>query len=111
MTGYHTYKICIDACLQWAAICNHCASSCTQEEDVKMMAKCIQLDMECAALCYASAQLMSLGSEKAKEICKLCAEMCEACGNECSQHTHSKHCQECAEACKQCAEECRKMAA
>jgi len=111
MTGYHTYKTCIDACLQCAAICNHCASSCTQEEDIKMMAGCIQLDMECAAICYASAQLMSLSSSRAKEVCRICADICEACGKECGKHTHSKHCQECAEACHRCAEECRKMAA
>jgi hypothetical protein len=75
------------------------------------MAKCIQSDMECAALCYAAAQLMSLGSDKVKEVCRLCADLCEACANECGQHVHSKHCQECAEACKAWAEECRKMAA
>jgi len=75
-----------------------------------MMAKCIQLDMECAAICYAAAQLMSVGSEKAKEICSICADICEACGNECGNH-QSEHCQECSKACKQCAEECRKMAA
>ena len=40
-----------------------------------MMAKCIQLDMECAAICYAAAQLMSLGSEKAKDICRICADI------------------------------------
>ncbi len=74
------------------------------------MAKCIQLDMECAALCYAAAQLMSLGNDKANEICKLCAELCDACGNECGKH-NTEHCRECAEACKACAEECRKMAA
>jgi hypothetical protein len=108
MNGYHIYKECIEACLKCAAICNHCASACTKEDDVKMMAKCIQLDMECAALCYAAAQLMSLGSEKAKEICLLCADLCEACGNECGQH-EMKHCQECAEACRQCAEACRNM--
>lgn len=111
MTGYHTYKICIDACLKCVASCNHCASSCIQENDVKMMKKCIQLGMECAAICYASAQLMSLGSEKAKELCKLCADVCEACGNECGKHKHSDHCRECAEACIQCAVECRIMAA
>ncbi len=110
MTGYHTYKNSIEACLKCAAICNHCASSCTQEEDVKMMAGCIQLDMECAALCYAAAQLMSLGSSKAKEFCKLCADICEQCGAECSKH-QTEHCQECAQACKECADECRKMAA
>ena len=108
MTGYHTYKSCIDACLQCAAICNHCASSCTGEDDVKMMAMCIQLDMECAALCYAAAQLMSLGSSKAKDICMLCAGIADVCAAECGKH-EKEHCKECAEACKTCAEECRKM--
>ncbi len=79
-----------------------------QEEDVKMLAKCIQLDMECAAICYAAAQLMSLGSEQAKEICRLCADICEQCGDECGKH-QTQHCKECAEACRQCADECRKM--
>ena len=77
---------------------------------MKKMAKCIQLDMECAAICYAAAQLMSLGSDKAKELCKICGDICETCGNECGKH-QTEHCQECFQACKQCAEECRKMAA
>ena len=73
-----------------------------------MMARCIELDMQCAAICYAAAQLMSLGSDKAKEICMLCAVLCEACGNECKNHKN-EHCRECAEACLKCAAECRKM--
>jgi hypothetical protein len=76
-----------------------------------MMARCIQLDMECAALCYAAAQLMSLGSEQAGTLCLICAELCDACGAECGRHAHSAHCRECAEACMHCADECRKMAA
>ena len=108
MKGYHTYKNCIEACLKCAALCNHCAASCTREDDVKMMAACIQFDMECAAICYAAAQLMSLGSNNVKEICKLCADMCDVCGSECNNH-QNLHCQECADACKHCADECRKM--
>jgi len=73
-----------------------------------MMAKCIQLDMECAAICYAAAQLMSLGSGRAKEICFICAQACDDCAAECGKH-ENEHCKECAEACKNCAEECRKM--
>ncbi len=73
-----------------------------------MMAKCIQLDMECAAMCYAAAQLMSLGSDHAAAICKLCVELCEACADECGKHK-TEHCRECTEACRACAEECRKM--
>ena len=75
-----------------------------------MMARCIQLDMECAAICYAAAQLMSLGSEEATALCAVCARVCEACGDECSKHKHMEHCLECAEACLHCAAECRKMA-
>ena len=108
MNGYHTYQNCIDACLLCASLCNHCASSCLQEDDVKMMAKCIQLDMECAAICYASAQLMSLGSTEATRLCSICADICDRCGEECGKHSN-QHCQECAAACKRCAEECRKM--
>lgn len=110
MNGYHDYKACIDACLKCAAVCNHCAASCTQEKDVNKMARCIQLDMECAAICYASAQLMSLGSERAKDVCAICAEICDACAKECAKHKNMEHCGECAEACRTCAEECRNMA-
>lgn len=108
--GYHEWKSCIDACLQCAAICNHCASSCTKEEDVKMMAACIELDMQCAAVCYSAAQLMSLGSPHAKELCRICVLICDACGTECGKH-NTPHCEECAEACLLCAEQCRKMVA
>jgi len=99
---------CIQACLQCAAACNHCAASCTKEEDVKMMAKCIELDMQYAAICYATAQLLSLGSDKSAEICALCAAICIACAEECGLHLHM-HCQDCAATCRKCAEECQKM--
>jgi hypothetical protein len=108
--GYHEWKICIDACLNCAVICNHCAASCTQEQNVNMMAKCIDLDMQCSAACFAAAQLMSLGSEQSIPLCKIVAELCEACSIECSQH-ENRHCQECAEICKYCADECNRMAA
>ena len=110
MKTFSAYKNCINACLRCASICQHCAASCTREKDVTMMAQCIRLDMECAIACYAAAQLMSLGSEAAREFCGICAALCEKCSRECGQHD-MQHCQECAEACRQCAEECRRIAA
>ena len=74
------------------------------------MTRCIQMDMECAAICNAAARLMSLGSDMADEVCAICAKICEACGAECAKHDND-HCRECAQACLVCAEECRKMAA
>lgn len=108
--GYHEWESCIEACLKCAALCNHCAAACTQEQDVNRMAGCIALDMQCSAVCYAAAQLLSLGSPQAKDLCSICAVLCEECGNECYKH-ESKHCQECAEICKYCAEECLRLAA
>ena len=58
----HTYETCIEACLACAAACDYCASACLKEMKVEEMAKCIQLDMECAALCGASSQLMCLAA-------------------------------------------------
>jgi len=106
--NYHEYKSCIEACLMCAALCNHCSSSCLQEDDVKMMARCIQLDIECAAICYAAAQLMSVGSSRSIEMCRLCAQMCYECADECAKHDN-EHCSECERACRSCAEECMEM--
>ena len=107
MKGYHSYQSCVDTCLHCAAICNHCASACLQEDDVKMMARCIELDMQCAAICYTAAQLMSLGNDKASEVCRMCADIVNyAVLN--AQST-KMNLRECAEACGKCAEECKKM--
>lgn len=104
------FKSCIDACYACAAACDHCSIACLQEDDVKMMSRCIALDMDCAQICRLAAACMARGSEFAKTICTLCAEICQACGDECAKH-QAEHCQECARACHHCAEECRRMAA
>jgi hypothetical protein len=106
--GYHEYKRCIDTCLACAAICNHCASASTKEKDVAMMAECIRLDMECAVVCYAVAQVMSIGGKTAKALCSVCADACDACADECAKHDN-EHCKECAAACRACADVCRAM--
>ena len=74
-----------------------------------MMTGCIRLDMDCAAICRLAAGYMARGSEFAHELCRLCAEICEACGRECGKHPQ-EHCQACAQACRRCATECNRMA-
>lgn len=108
--AHEKYQSCIDACYECAAACDHCATACLNEDDVKAMARCVALDIDCAQACRTAAASMARDSEFAQQICKLCADICEACGKECAQHKYD-HCQECARACETCAEECRKMAA
>ncbi|WP_075791273.1 four-helix bundle copper-binding protein [Massilia putida] len=104
------FQSCIQACYQCAQACDTCVAACLHEPDPKMMARCIELDDECAAVCRLAAQLMSRSSEHAMQICQLCAEICEACADECAKH-QAQHCQECASVCHRCAQECRNMGA
>jgi hypothetical protein len=102
------YQSCIDACYGCAQACDHCAISCLQEQDVKMMARCIALDMDCAAACRFAASYMSRDSEVVEKACAMCAEICRMCADECAKH-QMEHCRNCAQACRRCAEECERM--
>jgi hypothetical protein len=107
---HEQFKSCIDACNTCAEACDHCAASCLKEPDVKAMARCIALDIDCAEMCRTAAAAMSRGSECASTVCEACAEVCEACAEECARHASMEHCRQCAEACRRCAEQCRRMA-
>jgi hypothetical protein len=89
--------------------CEHCSSACLQEDNVKMLVRCIELDRSCAYVCALAANEMARGSELAQRVSQLCAEICDVCAEECEKHTKMEHCQRCAEACRTCAEACREM--
>lgn len=108
--SHEKYQSCIKACDDCAVECEHCATACLEEDQVKMLARCIQRDRDCADICRLALTLMARGSEFVSQICALCAEICQACGDECVKHKKMEHCQRCAEACYRCAEECRKIA-
>lgn len=105
---HEAYKSCIEACNSCADTCDHCSTACLGEDEVKPMARCIALDIDCAAICRMAAAFMARGSECAQRLCALCAEICQMCGDECAKHSHD-HCRACADACRRCAEECRRM--
>ncbi len=107
--SHEQFQSCIDACVRCAQECEHCAAACLQEDDVKILARCIKLDADCGKICWSAAGHMSRGSKFAQEICRVCADICEACGEECNKHGMD-HCQRCAEPCFKCTEECRCMA-
>lgn len=107
---HEQFRSCIDGCVRCAEECDHCASVCLSEQDVKSLAECIRLDMDCAEICWTAASSMSRGSQFAQDVCRVCAEVCDACGAECEKHSKMDHCRKCGEACRQCAEECRRMA-
>jgi hypothetical protein len=89
-----------------ATMCEHCASACLQEDDVKMLAKCIRLDLDCAEICKTTATLLSRNAEHNPGLMQACIQICKACAEECEKHSHMEHCRECAEICRRCEEVC-----
>lgn len=102
----HKHAQLVDTLLACAMACEFCAASCLHEDDVKMMARCIELDRDCADICMLAAEMLTRDSMHAHKLLALCAEICEACAAECEKHAHD-HCKACAEACRKCAEACR----
>ncbi len=92
----------LNACI---AECNHCFSACLNEKDISMLARCIQLDRECAEICVLTAAILARGSEHEQLYLNLCAIICSSCADECERHTH-EHCKLCAHACRKCANAC-----
>ena len=105
------YRECIEACVACAIACRQCASACLQEEEVKMLTSCIRTDLECAAICDAAAQVMSLEGAFTEQICQLCAAACERCAEECEKHAQHgmEHCRICAVECRRCMNACIQM--
>jgi Domain of Unknown Function (DUF326) len=100
----------IDALNNCIMECNHCAAACLEEADVKMLTRCIKLDIDCADICSLTASLIARGSEHANHLLEECAEVCGACAEECEKHSQMEHCKQCAEACRACAEACSHLA-
>jgi len=94
-------------------MCHQCASACLEEKEVESLKVCIRLDLECAAVCRSTAEIMMMEGSYVDTFCQLCADICTACAEECEKHTQMgmEHCRVCAEACRQCAEECIHMSA
>ena len=98
----------IQALNNCAAECNNCATASLDEDNIKMMATCIKLDMDCATICTATATLLSRNSKHGKHLMNECIEVCTACAEECEKHADMhQHCKTCAAACMACVEACK----
>ena len=100
---------CIAACEAARRACDNCAAEDAHDGD-PMMAACILINLDCAAMCGATLGALARGSVHHGDFCALCAHLCKACAEECGKHDH-EHCIRCREACKLCAQACQKHAA
>lgn len=98
---------CIKHCNEAAAVCEWCADECIGEEG---MAECIRLCRDVADIASLHGRFMARDSDYSDSLAETCAEVCEACADECETHDHD-HCQVCADVLQECARSCREMTA
>jgi hypothetical protein len=101
----HQHFALIQQLLECANACENCGASCLDEKDVTAMAHCIELDRDCAEMCFLGAKLLIRDSEFSHEFLAFCEKVCRSCADECGKHEH-EHCKRCAEECLKCAEAC-----
>ncbi len=80
---------CIEACFDCAQSCMACADACPGEWDVRMLARCIRLDLDCADVCEATGRILSRPTstdpQMVRAAVRACARACELGGDECEQ--------------------------
>jgi hypothetical protein len=108
---------CIDACFSCVETCTACADACLSERDVSHLVACIRLNLDCAAVCAATGNIMSRSNKAGhRQLLEAqlanCVAFCRACADECRDHGEMhRHCMVCADACTACAEACMAMLA
>jgi hypothetical protein len=105
---------CLAACFECHETCSSCADACLGEETIAQMVACIRLNLDCAAICRATGEVLlrqTAPHEKVRRaVLQACLVACEACGAECGQHAEKmEHCKVCSESCRRCVEACRAL--
>ena len=102
----------LDALAECRSVCLLCADACLAEDDVASMVQCIRLDLDCAAVCEATASVLTRRSDEAvvRQLVETCRTACGACAEECERHgEHMAHCARCAEVCRRCEAACASL--
>jgi len=112
---HEAMRSCIDACNECATECEHCANACLNEQDVKMLARCIRLDLDCADACASTGSMLTRRTAATSalmvQMLQTCADFCRLCADECDRHAGDHaHCRICAETCRQCERACHQAA-
>ena len=101
---------CIQECKTCEQICLETVTHCLQKGGRHAEPQHIQMLLDCAEICRASANFMIRGSNFHGRTCGVCAEVCDACAQDCASFGDDADMQRCAEACTSCARSCREMA-
>jgi hypothetical protein len=103
---------CLRACRECATTCTICADACMVDHQPRLRERCIRLNLDCAAICEATAEILARATAPVWTVLEAqleaCIAACAACAAECDHHsTKLEHCGICAEACREGERACR----
>ena len=99
-------QACVEACNQCYQTCLHEAMNrCLESGGKHVEPDHFRLMMNCAEICQLSTNLMLSSSAFGQQICRVCAEVCDACAKSCERIGM----EDCARVCRECAKRCREM--
>ena len=107
---------CVKACYACADSCTMCADACLAEDQVERLRRCIRTDLDCAAICAVTGEIVARLTEPDTGLLRAqlqaCATACRVCAEDCEQHAGMhEHCQLCAQSCRACEQACNDLLA
>lgn len=102
----------LDRCCELCVTCAHvCVKAlyrhCLTAGGRPLAASQVLLMTDCSEVCQMTATFMTRASPRHRQMCAVCADICDACAEDCS---HLVGMADCVSACRRCAESCRAMA-
>lgn len=102
------HKELLDVLSRCAAECEHCIYNvCLGDPQMKT---CGQLCIDCAQICHTTMTYVSRMSQFMHQSLQMCADICDACAQECERFPDNEDMRRCAEVCRECARSCRDTA-
>lgn len=99
---------CVEACNQCYQMCLHEAMNhCLESGGEHVAPDHFRTMINCAEICQTAVNFMLSSSVFSSQLCRVCAEVCDACASNCEKIGMD----DCARTCRECAENCREMAA
>ena len=94
---------------QCADECDHCFDMCLEDDRTDALVRALRACRDCAKVCRVTASFVASGSDFAKRMTELCADVCKKCADICENHTEEEQeTMHCARICRECEKACRK---
>jgi hypothetical protein len=106
----------VTALSECSRICGMCADACLGEGNVQSLVRCIRVDLDCAAVCDVTADVLARAVDPDWRLIRgqlqSCLTACAVCAEECDRHgPQHAHCRVCAETCRATEQACRQALA